>query len=82
MNVQAEEGGFRLKPGATMRDILTDQVGKRAAVRIDSGEEIEGTITNVGDGLVQISKLTGKDFFDAVVRIDRISSVRMRVRDK
>jgi hypothetical protein len=81
-DVRAEEGGFKLKSGATVRDILTDQVGKRVAVRIDSGEEIEGTVTNVGDGLVQISRLTGRDFFDAVVRIDRISSVRMRVRDR
>ncbi len=81
-DVRAEEGGFKLKPGATVRDVLSEQVGKRVALRIDSGEEIEGTVTNVGDGLVQISKLTGKDFFDAVVRIDRISLVRIRVRDR
>ena len=80
--VKAEEAKISLKQDATIRDILLAQVGKRVAVRLDSNEEIEGTIVTVADGLVHIAKLSGKDFYDAVVRIDKISAVRIRVRDR
>jgi len=80
--VKAEEAKISLKQDATIRDILMAQAGKRVAIRLDSNEEIEGTIVTVADGLVHIAKLSGKDFYDAVVRIDKISAVRIRVRDR
>jgi len=49
---------------------------------LDGGEELEGIVTRVGDQLVHISKLSKRDFFDAVVRIEKIGAVIMRVRDK
>jgi len=51
-------------------------------LRLESGEEIEGTVTMVGNALVQISRLAGKDFYDAVVSMDKISAVRMKMRDR
>ncbi len=78
----AEETAFKLKPAETMREVLTEHSGKVLALRLESGEEIEGTVTMVGNSLVQISKLTGKDFYDAVVSIDKISAVRMRIRNR
>jgi hypothetical protein len=66
---------------AGMRDILVENTGKRVALRLASGEEIEGTVTIVGNFLVHISKLSGKEFYDAVVSIDKISAVRMKMRD-
>ncbi len=80
--VRAEEAAFTLKPGEMMRDVLTHFAGKRLALRLESGEEIEGTITTVGNSLVQVSRLSGKEFYDAVVSIDRITAVRMRAREK
>ncbi len=81
-SITAEEVNINLKQDATIRDILSAQAGKRVAVRLDSGEEIEGTIVTVGDGLVHIAKLSGKDFYDAILRINRISAVRIRVQDR
>ncbi len=78
----AEEAAFKLKPGETMREVLSEHSGKVLALRLESGEEIEGTVTMVGNSLVQISKLTGKEFYDAVVSIDKISAVRMRTRSR
>ena len=52
------------------------------ALRLVSGEELEGTVSVVGNSLVQISRLSGKEFYDAVVSIDKISAVRVRVREK
>ena len=76
----AEEVKYDLKPGTTMKTLLTDSIGKRVALRLESGEEIEGTVTVVGERLVHISKLSKRDFFDAFVSIDRISAVIVRVR--
>jgi len=76
----AAEAKFELKSSAVMKDILTEYVGKRVAIKLNSNEELEGTVTKVGDNLVHLSKLSGKDFYDAVVVIDRISAVSMRVR--
>jgi len=68
------------KSGATIRSILADSIGKRVGVRLESREELEGTVTAVGDQLVQISKLAGRDYFDAYVSIDRISAVILKTR--
>lgn len=78
----AEEGKYELKTNATIRDILAERTGKRTTLRMQSGEDIEGTVVLVGNGLVHISKLSGKDFYDAVVNIDRINAVIMKVRDR
>jgi hypothetical protein len=80
--VAADDNKIDVKAGTTMKDILADNTGKRVAIRLASGEEIEGTVTTVGNSLVQLSRITGKDFYDAVVGIDKISAVRMKMRDK
>jgi hypothetical protein len=76
----AEEVKFELNAQFGVKEILMSQTGKRVSVRTDSGEALEGTITKVGDQLLHISKLSGRDFYDAVVRIDKIISVVMKVR--
>ena len=76
----AEEVKVDLKPAATMKALLTDSLGKRVVLRLESVEELEGTVTAVGDNLVHISKLSKRDFFDAFVSIDRISAVIIKVR--
>ena len=76
----AEEVKYELKPAATMKTLLTDSLGKRVVSRLESSEEMEGTVTMVGERLVHISKLSKRDFFDAFVSIDRISAVIVRVR--
>ena len=80
--VNAQDMKLEIKAGTTMKDVLTDNIGKRVALRFASGEEIEGTVTTVGNSLVHISRLAGKDFYDAVVSVDKISAVRIRMRDK
>jgi hypothetical protein len=79
--VFADEAKYELKsPAATIKDILSEQTGKRVIVRLENGENLEGTVTRVGDSVVHIVRVSGKDFYDAVVRIDRISAVLFKVR--
>jgi hypothetical protein len=78
--VHAQEGPFQLNPQFGMKEILITKIGSRVTVRTDAGETLEGTIAKVGDHLLHLSKITGKDFYDAVIRIDRITSLAMKVR--
>lgn len=74
---QATEVEF--KPALTVRALLADVAGKRVILRMEAGEEIEGTVSAVGEQVVHISKLSRRDFFDAYVNIDRTSAVIVRV---
>jgi hypothetical protein len=77
----AEDAKYELKSAAvTIKDVLHENIGKRVIVRLETGENLEGTVTKVGELVVHIAKLSGKDFYDAVVRIDRISAVIFKVR--
>jgi small nuclear ribonucleoprotein (snRNP)-like protein len=76
----AQEGKFELNKASAVKDILIEHVGKRISIKLDGGEELEGIVTKVGDHLVHISKLSKRDFYDALIRIDRISAVILRVR--
>ena len=77
----AQESKFELNKGFGMKEVLSGYEGKRIAVRLDSGEELEGTLTTVGDQLVHLSKLSKRDFYDAVIRIDKINAVIFRARN-
>jgi len=79
-NLLAQEMKFELNKGYGMKEVLASYEGKRVAIRLDGGEELEGILTTVGDQLVHISRLTRREFFDAVVRIDKINAVIFRTR--
>ncbi len=76
----AQEKKVEINTSFSMKQILVSFTGQKVTVKTDGGESIEGTVTGVGDHLVHISRLSGKDFYDAVVKIDKISSVVFRAR--
>ena len=59
---------------------LERQVGKRVRLRLISGQDVEGSVIAVGTAGVHVARLAGMDFFDAVVRLDQIAAVIVRVR--
>ncbi len=77
----AEEKKYELNTGSDIRDVLKENIGKKIVyIRLDSGEELSGWVVKVGDHLVHIAKITSMNFYDAVVRIDKISAVKFKVR--
>ena len=54
--------------------------GKAARLHLRNGQEMAGKIGEVGDQFVMICELVGKEFYDALVRIDDISAISIRVR--
>ena len=67
----------------TMANVLKRLEGKGVRLRLaGSGEEVIGKLQKVGKELAHLSDLSGREFFDAVVRIDQVSSVSVQVRGR
>jgi hypothetical protein len=47
-----------------------------------AGEELTGMVKHVTPYGVQLSELAGKEFFDAIMRLDQISAVIYRARNE
>ncbi len=76
----ADDAKTAMNDLTTVKDVLAQHVGKRVAVRTDDGETLDGSVAKVTEQLVYLEKLAGKEFFDAVIRVDRINSVTFRMR--
>lgn len=63
---------------ATIAATLAGLKGKRATLKLQSGQELTGIVATVDDQTVKLTELTGMDYFDAVVRTERIDAVVMR----
>lgn len=79
-NLLAEEKKYDLNNASDTKEILKGHIGKTVSIVLDSGGELEAVVVKVGDHLVHISKLSRNEFYDAVVRIDKINSVIFKVR--
>ena len=76
------QGKIDLQTGDTILGILQKNVGQVVELRMKSGEKIGGKIEKVGDKLVQLSQLTGAEFFDAAVDAADVSAVVVRTKSK
>lgn len=73
--------GVRFDVGFSMKDNLKSLVGKDVYVHLSCGKTLQGFVKSVGDSLVHLEKLAGRDFFDALVKIEDISAVELKFRD-
>jgi hypothetical protein len=73
---------LQIRGSDTIRTTLEQQTGKAVKLRLKSGQELGGTVARFGNGVVQLSQVSGMEFFDAVVSIDDISAVLIRVRNR
>jgi len=78
----AAETKFQIQTPDTIQNILDREVGQRVILRLHCGEEMSGTVTQVGEWVVHLSELSGREFYDAAISIDQISAVIVRVREK
>ncbi len=69
---------FEPKTTTTMREALVELTKERVTLSLESGEQIEGIVTMVGNSVVYITKLTGKVYYDAVISIDKINAITLR----
>lgn len=72
---------MQLEERDTLAAVLKRLEGKHVRLRLaGSGEELSGKLAKVGQELVQLSDLAGREFFDAVVRIDQVAAVVVQTR--
>ena len=78
-SARAQEAGLPVDADAVKLN-LEGQKGKRVRLRLVSGGDLDGIVKNVGAAAVHVERLAGMEFFDAVVRLDQIAAVIVRVR--
>lgn len=77
-SAQAQTNAAGAQNPGSIRDALEQQLGKRAKLKLVSGQDLEGKITEVGNEVVIVSELTGMEFFGATVRLDQVAAVIVR----
>ena len=73
--------GVRYNVNFSLQDNLKSFVGKKVNVTLNSGKTFGGFIKEVGGHFVQLEKLDGKSYFDALIRIEDISAIDTKFRD-
>ena len=72
--------GINYNVNSSLADNLKSLVGKKVSVTIVSGKTISGFVKEVGIHLIHLEKLEGKDYFDALIRIENISAIEAMFR--
>jgi hypothetical protein len=76
------QAGLDPKADDTVKSVLARQVGQSVELRLKNGEKIAGKVELVGKDLVQLTQLTGAEFYEAVVVIDDVAAVVARAKAK
>ena len=71
----------RIGGSDSIQSVLTSLKGKRVTVRVRSGQELTGTVREATGRLVQLSGLSGKEFYDAVIPLDAVDAVLVKTKD-
>ncbi|MFZ2445230.1 MAG: hypothetical protein WAW37_02640 [Syntrophobacteraceae bacterium] len=77
---EGTKGAVRFDANTSMKDNLAALKGKSVTVTISSGQAITGTVADVKGNLLHLSKISQKDFYDALIAIDHIAAIEMKVR--
>lgn len=80
--LRAQPDKLEVGDADTVKVVLERQVGKRVAVVLSTGQEMNGVVVKVTRDVLHLSELTGREFFDAVIPLDRINAVVIRVRSR
>ena len=77
-DVLAQDKPASAESPGSIRQALEQQLGKRAKLKLVSGQDVEGKVVNVGEKVVNVSELTGMEYFGATVRLDQVAAVIAR----
>ena len=72
--------GMAYNVQSSLAENLKALVGKKVSVTLKSGNTLTGLVKAVGDHLIHLEKLAGKDYFDALIRLDSITAIDTRFR--
>jgi hypothetical protein len=66
---------------ASMGENLKNYLGKDVVIYLSSGKNFQSYVKNIGDQLIHLEKIAGKDFYDALIRIDDIIAIEAKFRE-
>ncbi len=72
--------GMKYNINSSMTDNLRALIGKKIYVNLDSGKSYAGIVREVGNHLIHLEKLEGKEYFDALIRIENVDSINTMFR--
>lgn len=72
--------GVSYNVNSSLMDNLKSLIGKKVYVSLNSGKTLIGFVKEVGNHLMHLEKLEGKDYFDALIRIEYIIAIDTRFR--
>ena len=73
--------GISYNVNSSLADNLKALIGKKVNVTVASGKTFYGVVKEVGMHLIHLEKLAGKEYFDALVRIENISAIDVQFRN-
>jgi hypothetical protein len=73
--------GSKFDVSLSLADNLKSYTGKNVYVHLKSGSTLQGYVKAVGKDFVHLEKLAGKEFFDALIRIEEITAMEARFRE-
>lgn len=77
--VLVDGAGYRVDD--SMAENLRSHAGKKVTVILESGTVMVGQVKDVGKKLLYLEKLEGKEYFDALIRIDEVVAIDTRFRE-
>ncbi len=80
--VTAHAEGEASFPAGGIPETLKARVGKAVTLHLASGTSISGTVGELRDHEVVVKGLSGREFSDALIRIDVIEAVEIRARER
>ena len=72
--------GVNYTINTTIMENLNRLNGKKVSVTLNGGKIISGKVKSVGEHLVHIEKISGKEFFDALIQIEKIQAIETQFR--
>lgn len=76
-------GPMELKAAASITETLktAETEKQRVEIYLRNGAKFEGTVQSISNYNVVLAKLSGREFYDAIIKIDEISAIVARARD-
>lgn len=69
-----------IKSADTIQSLLEARKGTTITLRLTGDEEMTGKVRFVSKELVQLEELSGRDYYDGIVDIKKISAIVVRVK--
>ncbi len=73
--------GAKFDTASSIKDNLKTFAGRDVVVHLRSGKSFQGHVKATGDHFIHLEKLSGRDFYDALIRIEDISAIEAKFRE-